>query len=358
MAGDTFGQSFRVTSWGESHGSEVGALLHGCPAGVSITEADIQRELDRRRPGQSHLVTPRKESDRVEIVSGVYEGRTTGSPIALRIANQDARSADYDELARLYRPSHADYTYSAKYGHRDPRGGGRSSARITAGWVAAGAVARCFLPQIEVVAFVTQIGSVKAEVDTDLVKLNEVDDSLVRCPVPAASDAMIQEIEEVRRDGDSVGGIIGCVCRGVGAGLGEPVFDKLEADLAKAMLAINATKGFEIGSGFGAAGMRGRVHNDELYLGEDGEVRTRGNQAGGIVGGISNGMPLVFRVAFKPTATIASAQQTLDSDHAPTVLKARGRHDPCVLPRAVPIVEAMAYLVIADHTLRHRATAP
>jgi len=333
----------------------VGVVIDGCPPLVPLAEADIQRELDRRRPGQSEIVTPRKEEDRCQILSGVFEGKTTGTPISIVVWNNDARPEAYTEMATAYRPSHADYSYDAKFGIRDHRGGGRASARETIGRVAAAAVARKVLervaPGLEIVAYVKTIRELVAEIDPATVTAASVEGNIVRCPDGAMAERMIALIKEVRGEGDSVGGTIECVARGVPAGLGEPVFDRLEADLAKAMLSLPATKGFEIGSGFAGTLLKGSQHNDAFEM-REGAVRTATNRSGGVQGGISNGEPIVFRVAFKPTATIAKAQQTVTREHAETELAARGRHDPCVLPRAVPMVEAMTALVLCDHALR------
>lgn len=355
--GNSFGQLFRLTTWGESHGAAIGAIIDGCPPGLELDVADIQPDLDRRAPGQSHLVTQRKESDTVRILSGVFEGRTLGTPIGLEIPNEDQRPADYREVRETYRPSHADYTYDAKFGLRDYRGGGRASARETAARVAAGAVARKLLRErygVEIVAWVSKIGPHVAECDVNAVTRADVERTIVRCPDPAVAGAMIGAVESARKAGNSLGGVVTAVARGVPPGWGAPVFDRLEADLAKAMLGIPASKGFEVGSGFGGTDLTGRDHNDEFYM--DGtRVRTRTNRSGGVQGGISNGEPIYFRVAFKPTATIALEQRTVDIHGQPTTLKGRGRHDPCVLPRAAPIVEAMTALVLADHALRQRA---
>ena len=356
--GNTFGQLFRVTTFGESHGGGIGVVIDGCPPKIDISEADIQRELDRRRPGQSKLTTQRKEEDRCEILSGVFEGKTLGTPIALAVRNKDARPEDYSEIADKFRPSHADYTYEAKYGIRNWQGGGRASARETIGRVAAGAVAKKILerlyPNFEVVAYVTQIHDITAKIDRSTVKMKDVEKNIVRCADAAAAKRMMSLIEQVRDQGDSIGGLIECVIRGIPPGLGEPVFDKLDADLSKAMLSIPATKGFEIGSGFGATRMRGSQHNDPFEM-RAGKIRTKTNKSGGVQGGISNGEDIYFRVAFKPPATIALQQKTVTSSKQQSELAARGRHDPCVLPRAVPIVEAMAALVLCDHALRHQA---
>src|SRR6516225_6484083 len=356
--GNTFGQLFRVTTFGESHGGGIGVIIDGCPPRIEISEAEIQRELDRRRPGQSKLTTQRKEQDRCEILSGVFEGQTLGTAIAVAVRNRDARPEDYIEIAGKFRPSHADYTYEAKYGIRNWQGGGRASARETIGRVAAGAVAKKILAALytdfEVVAYVTQIQEVTAKIDRSDVNMNHVEKNLVRCPDAGAAKKMISLIEQIRDAGDSVGGVIECVVRGVPAGLGDPVFDKLEADLAKAMLSIPAAKAFEIGSGFGATQMRGSQHNDAFET-RAGKIRTTTNNSGGVQGGISNGEDIYFRVAFKPPATIALEQKTVTTSNEETALAARGRHDPCVLPRAVPIVEAMAALVLCDHALRQNA---
>src|SRR5229473_3232138 len=356
--GNIFGELFRISTWGESHGGGVGAVIDGCPPRIELSEEDIQRDLDRRRPGQSEIVSQRKETDRCKILSGVFEGKTLGTPISLMVMNKDARPQDYAKTASTFRPSHADFTYEAKYGIRNWQGGGRASARETIGRVAAGAIARKvlakFYPKIDIVAYVTQVHEVTAKIDKWKVKRQEVDASIVRCPDKAAAKLMMQLIEEVRDQGDSLGGAIECVVRNAPAGLGEPVFDKLEADLAKAMLSLPATKGFEIGSGFSATRMRGSEHNDPFEM-RGGKVRTSTNYSGGIQGGISNGEEIYFRVAFKPTATIAREQETVSASREQTKLAARGRHDPCVLPRAVPMVEAMAALVLCDHALRQRA---
>ncbi len=358
--GNVFGHLFRVTTFGESHGPSLGAIVDGCPAQLALSEADLQPDLDRRAPGQSRLVTQRKESDTVRIASGVFEGQTLGTPIGLLIANEDMRPGDYREVRDKYRPSHADYAYDAKYGVRDYRGGGRSSARETAARVAAGAVARKLLRDrygVEALAWVSRVGDVEADCDVERVTFDEVERTPVRCPEPGAAAAMIEAIERARKAGDSIGGVVTCVARGCPAGWGEPVFDRLEADLAKAMLSLPASKGFEIGSGFAGAAMRGSGHNDAFYM-EGARVRTRTNRSGGVQGGISNGEAIYFRVAFKPTATIVREQATVDRFGAETTLAARGRHDPCVLPRAAPVVEAMALLVLADHALRHEARRP
>lgn len=354
--GSTFGHLFRITTFGESHGGGVGVVIDGCPPRVEISEADIQTELDRRRPGQSHIVTPRKEEDRCEILSGVMDGKTLGTPIALLVRNKDARSQDYDEMAVKYRPSHADATYDAKYGIRNWRGGGRSSARETIGRVAAGAIAKKILHQVagvEIIGYVKRIKDLEGAVDPNTVTMEQVESNIVRCPDHECAERMIELIEQTGRSGDSIGGVVECVARAVPKGLGEPVFDKLEADLAKAVMSLPASKGFEIGSGFAGTLLTGFQHNDEFYIDDQGEIRTVTNRSGGIQGGISNGENIILRVAFKPTATIRKEQRTVTTDGEETVLAAKGRHDPCVLPRAVPMVEAMVALVLCDHLLRH-----
>ncbi len=356
---NSFGKLFTVTTWGESHGLAVGAVVDGCPPRLPLAAGEIQAELDRRRPGQSDIVTPRKEEDKVEILAGVFEGRTTGAPISMLVHNTDARPGAYDEMREKFRPSHADYTYQAKYGIRDHRGGGRSSARETIGRVAAGAVAKKILALaagVEIRAYLTQVHTitVPAGALAQFPTLAEVEATAVRCPHPATAKKMIARIKQARSAGDSVGGIITCRIRGVPAGLGEPVFDRLEADLAKAMLSLPATKGFEIGSGFAGASLKGSEHNDAFRIRER-RVRTATNRSGGVQGGISNGEEICFNVAFKPTATILQPQLTVDVRNRETELQARGRHDPCVVPRAVPIVESMAALVLVDHWMRHAA---
>ena len=358
--GSTFGQLFRVTTFGESHGGGLGVVIDGCPPNIGVTLGEIQAELDRRRPGQSSITTQRKEDDRCEILSGMFEDRTLGTPIAILVRNQDARPGDYNDMAKTFRPSHADFTYQAKYGIRNWQGGGRASARETIGRVAAGVIAHKVLqsmaPTIETVAYVLQVHEISAQVDRTRVRKEEVERNTIRCPDASAAVKMIELIEQTRAAGDSLGGVIECVVRNVPVGLGEPVFDKLEADLAKAMLSLPATKGFEVGSGFGATRMRGSEHNDPFEM-QGARVRTSTNHSGGIQGGISNGEDIYFRVAFKPTATIAREQQTVTAAGEETKLSARGRHDPCVLPRAVPMVEAMASLVLCDHALRQKAIA-
>jgi chorismate synthase len=353
-----FGVLFRVTTWGESHGGGVGVVIDGCPPRIDLSLEDIQSQLDRRRPGQSEIVTQRKEADHCEILSGVFQGKTLGTPISIIVRNEDARSEAYTEMETVYRPSHADFTYQAKYGIRNWQGGGRASARETIGRVAAAAVARKVLlraiPEIELVAYVRCIHTVEAEIDPSTVTAAEVERSIVRCPHPDSADKMIEVIKTMRKEGNSVGGVIECVIRGVPPGLGEPVFDKLEADLAKGILSLPAAKGIEFGSGFAGTRMTGAEHNDPFET-KGGRVRTKSNYSGGIQGGISNGEDILFRVAFKPTATILQPQVTVNIEGEPVVLAARGRHDPCVLPRAVPILEAMAWLVICDHWLRQKA---
>lgn len=352
------GQLFRVTTFGESHGGGIGAVVDGCPPRLPLNEEIIQHDLDRRRPGQSRLTTLRDEADKVTILSGLFEGRTLGSPIAMLVGNTDARPNAYEDFKDMYRPSHADYTTEAKYGIRNWQGGGRASARETIGRVAAGAIARQLLAtvaDIEVLAWVRQVGTITADVDVAAVTLADVEADATRCPSPEHAEAMTEAIEAARRDGNSLGGIVECVARRVPPGLGEPVFDKLDADFAKAALSLPAAKGFEIGSGFAGVTMTGREHNDPFIPGPDGHPRTASNRSGGVQGGISNGEDIVIRVAFKPTATIASAQDTVDRDNNPVTLAARGRHDPCVLPRAVPMVEAQVLLVLADHWLRQQA---
>ncbi len=354
----TFGTLFRATTFGESHGKGVGVIVDGCPPGLTLSEKDIQPQLDRRRPGQTRLTTDREEADRVTILSGVENGRVLGTPIAMCVANRDQRPDDYAPLSAIPRPSHADYTYQMKYGIRTSSGGGRSSARETIGRVAAGAIADKFLHEnygIEIVAWVSSVGNISAgEIDENLITREKVDANAVRCPVPPKAEQMMEAILAAKEDKDSLGGIISCVCRQVPAGLGEPVFDKMEARLAQAMMSIPATKGFEIGSGFGGTRMTGSQHNDP-FVEKEGRLGTVTNYSGGVQGGISNGEPIIFRVAFKPPATIGKAQQTADFEGNKITLEAKGRHDPCVVPRAVPIVESMAALVLGDLALRQRA---
>ncbi len=354
--GNTFGKIFSISTFGESHGAGVGVVIDGCPAGLVIDETFIQSELDRRRPGQSSITTQRKEQDLLQILSGVFEGKATGAPIALFIANEDARSKDYGHLENTFRPSHADFTYEKKYGTRDYRGGGRSSARETAARVAAGAIAKLFLRHvgIQVQAFVSQVGDIQSPPYTSM-DLSKTEENIVHCPDSATADKMIALIDEVRKSRDTIGGVVTGVIRNSPVGLGEPVFDKLHADLGKAMLSINAVKGFEYGSGFGGITMRGSAHND-AFINEGGKIRTTTNFSGGIQGGISNGEDIYFKVAFKPVATIMQDQESVDREGNPVAVAGKGRHDPCVVPRAVPIVEAMAALVMADFVLRARST--
>ena len=358
---NTFGHLFRITTWGESHGGAVGVVIDGCPPQIDVDISTIQFELDRRKPGQSRLTTQRQESDTVEILSGVFEGKTLGTPISMLVWNKDARPSAYEHLKDLYRPSHADFTYQQKYGIRNWQGGGRASARETIGRVAAGAIAKQILrdnAETETLAYVKQIHTLAAEVDTDTVTLEQIEESPVRCPDPIVSPKMAERIDQARRDRDSLGGIIESVARNVPVGLGEPVFDKPKADLAKAMMSLPATMGFQIGSGFDGITMTGSEHNDAFYLRKNDageQIRTRTNNSGGTQGGISNGENIVFQVAFKPTATIGKPQQTVDIDGNEVTLEASGRHDPCVLVRAPAIVEAMAALVLTDHLLRQRA---
>ncbi len=357
--GSTFGHLFRISTWGESHGGGVGVVIDGCPPRIPLCEEDLQRDLDRRRPGQSEITTPRKEADQAEILSGTFEGLTLGSPIAILVRNKDARPEAYAEMATKFRPSHADYTYQAKYGIRNWQGGGRSSARETIGRVAAAAVAKKvirerFAPEIEIIAYVRSIHDIETNPDPGTVDARTVESNIVRAGDPAAVETMIERIKQMRAEGNSVGGVVECVIRRCPVGLGMPVFDRLEADLAKAMLSLPATKGFEIGSGFAGTHLTGSEHNDPFRM-VDGAVRTATNRSGGVQGGISNGEDIVFRIAFKPTATIMTSQETVSTGAENTELKGRGRHDPCVLPRAVPMVEAMAALVICDHALRQKA---
>ncbi len=354
--GNTFGRMFRVTTWGESHGDAVGVAVDGCPPRLRLSEGDIQRELDRRRPGQSEISTQRKEGDQAQILSGVFEGETLGTPILIGVWNTDARGKDYEHMRRVYRPSHADYTYDAKFGIRNWKGGGRASARETIGRVAAGAIAKKWLAQeygVEIVGYVKQVWRLAADVDPDTVSAADVEANIARCPDQDMAARMIERIKQARKEGDSLGGVVECVARGAPAGLGEPVFDKLEADLAKSVMSMPACKGFEVGSGFGGTLLTGSQHNDPFYS-ESGRIRTRTNNSGGIQGGISNGENIVIRAAFKPTATIMREQDTVDVDGNAVALQGRGRHDPCVLPRAVPIVESMMALALADHALRQR----
>jgi chorismate synthase len=351
---NSYGKIFRITTFGESHGVAIGVVIDGCPAGLDIDESFIQTELDRRKPGQSKITTQRKEDDVFKIVSGVFEGKSTGAPIAIVIENKDQRSKDYSHLESTYRPSHADFTYEAKYGHRDYRGGGRSSARETAARVAAGAIAKLLLKKhgVEINAYVSSVGEVEAPPYTQL-DFSKTEDTIVRCPDPATADKMIALIEQTRLSRDTIGGTVTCVVKGTPVGLGEPVFDKLHAELGKAMLSINAVKGFEYGSGFAGTRLTGSQHNDE-FINEGGKIRTKTNFSGGIQGGISNGEDIYFNVAFKPVATIMQDQQSVDKEGNEVTVSGKGRHDPCVVPRAVPIVEAMAALVLTDFLLRSR----
>ncbi len=355
--GSTFGHLFRITTFGESHGGGVGVVIDGCPPQLEISRDEIQFELDRRRPGQSKITTPRKEADQCEILSGMFEGKTLGTPIAIMVRNKDPRPQDYEEMRLKYRPSHADATYDAKYGIRNWQGGGRSSARETIGRVAAGAIAKKILHQVagvEIVAYVKRIQNLEGAIDPETVTLDQVEANIVRCPDVECADRMIELIDQARRDQNSLGGVVECVARHVPPGLGEPVFDKLEADLAKGIMSLPATKGFEIGSGFAGTVLTGKEHNDAFCLDDQGTMRTATNRSGGIQGGISNGESIILRAAFKPTATIGQAQQTVTTTGEATVLAAKGRHDPCVLPRAVPMVEAMVALVLCDHLLRNQ----
>jgi chorismate synthase len=354
---NTFGTLFRITTFGESHGPGIGVVIDGCPAGLAVDITDIQAALDRRRPGQSDLTTPRKEADQVEVLSGIFQGYTTGTPIGLFIRNQDQASHDYSHIEHAYRPSHADYTYDQKYGRRDYRGGGRSSARETAARVAAGAIAQKLLEQhgIQVNSYVSQVGAVQVPVGYEALDLNLIETNPVRCPHPETAERMAELIRQTRDRHDTVGGVVTGVAKGVPVGLGEPVFDRLHAELGHAMLSINAVKGFEYGSGFSGVLLFGSEHNDEFYRDEADQVRTRTNHSGGIQGGISNGQDIYFRVAFKPVATILQPQKTLNNQGEEITLAGKGRHDPCVLPRAVPIVDAMTNLVLADMLLRARS---
>lgn len=350
MAGNSFGNIFRVTTFGESHGRAIGGVLDGCPAGIPLDLELIQKDLDRRKPGQSAIVTQRKEPDEVEIYSGIFEGRTTGTPIGFAIHNTNQKSKDYGHIKDSYRPSHADYVYDQKYGFRDYRGGGRSSARETASRVVAGAIAKQFLKGIEINAFVSQVGTLKMEKSYLELDLKTAEDNIVRCPDQEMAVKMEEYIKAIKKDGDTIGGVITCVATNVPVGLGEPVFDKLHAELGKAMLSINAVKGFEYGSGFEGVTMKGSEHNDPFNT--DGSTKT--NHSGGVQGGISNGMDIYFNVAFKPVATVIQGYQTIDKEGNLVQTQGKGRHDPCVVPRAVPIVEAMTALVLADYMLLSR----
>jgi len=355
MSGDSFGKLFKVTNWGESHGPMLGAVVEGCPAGLELSCDDIQPALDRRKPGQSKIVSQRKESDSVEIVSGLVDGKTTGTPISLLLKNQDQKSKDYSNIENLYRPSHGDFTYQQKYGLRDVAGGGRTSARVTAASVAAGAIAEKILRVrhgIKITAWVESVQDILFKADEVSVEREQVESNIVRCPDAEIAEQMIERIEQVRKAGDTIGGVVACCIQKVPIGLGEPIYDKLEADLAKAMLSINASKGFEVGSGFSGTLMRGTEHND-IFIRENEHIVTQSNYSGGIQAGISNGMPITFKVAFKPVATLLQKQKTVDKQGNEIDYQVHGRHDPCVLPRAVPIVEAMAALVLCDHSLRY-----
>ena len=353
MAGNSFGKLFKISTFGESHGPAIGVVIDGCPSGLEVDIDFIQKELSRRRPGQSSIVTQRKEKDEVEILSGVFDGVSTGTPISLLIRNKDQKSRDYDHIKEKYRPSHADFTYQEKYGQRDYRGGGRSSARETAARVASGAIAKMLLARmgVDITAYVSQVGAIKVDSNSPGFDLSTIEDNIVRTADGSAAEEMIELIKATRKKGDTIGGMITCLIHNLPAGLGEPVFDKLHADLGKAMLSINAVKGFEYGSGFSCIEMSGSQHNDEFVL-ENDQVVTKTNYSGGIQGGISNGMPINFNVAFKPVATLMKDQHSIDKNKSSTTVKGKGRHDPCVVPRAVVIVEAMAALVLVDHLLR------
>ena len=350
MAGNSFGTIFRLTTFGESHGRALGGVLDGCPAGIEFDEEAIQNELNRRKPGQSAIVTQRKEPDTVEIYSGIFEGKTTGTPIGFAIHNTNQKSKDYSHIQDSYRPSHADFVYDKKYGFRDYRGGGRSSARETASRVVAGAIAKQFLKGIEINAFVSQVGTLKLEIPYQQLDFNQIESNAVRCPDAQTASRMEEYIKSIKKEGDTIGGVITCVAKNIPIGLGEPVFDKLHAELGKAMLSINAVKGFEYGSGFDGVEMKGSDHNDQFN--SDGTTKT--NLSGGVQGGISNGMDIYFSVAFKPVATVLQAYDTIDKEGNKVTTQGKGRHDPCVVPRAVPIVEAMTALVLADFMLLAR----
>ncbi|MCO5247983.1 MAG: chorismate synthase [Chitinophagales bacterium] len=358
MSGSSFGKVFKISTFGESHGKAIGVVIDGCPAGLKLDIEKIQKDLDRRRPGQSKITTQRKEGDICHILSGVFEDVTEGTPIGMVIYNEDQKSKDYDHIKDKYRPSHADFTFDVKFGVRDYRGGGRSSARETAARVAAGSVAKQLLATagIDIHAYVSQVGNIFLEKNYQEVDFDLIESNIVRCPDEETAEKMIQLITQMRKEGDTIGGVLTCVIKGVPVGLGEPVFDKLHADLAKAMMSINATKGFEYGSGFEGTQLKGSEHNDIFYKDEDGQIKTKTNRSGGIQGGISNGMDIYFKVAFKPVATIMKVQESLDVNGDEVEVSGRGRHDPCVLPRAVPIVEAMTALVLADHWLRNRSS--
>ena len=356
MAANTFGEIFRVTTFGESHGVALGGIIDGCPAGLEIDLAFIQSELDRRKPGQSKIVTQRKEPDEVDFLSGIFEGKSTGVPIGFVIKNDNQKSKDYDHIKDSFRPSHADFTYTEKYGNRDHRGGGRSSARETVSRVVAGAIAKLMLKKlgVNITAYVSQVGPLKLDKNYSQLDLNKTENNIIRCPDEQMAEQMIELIDSIRKEGDTIGGVVTCVVQGTPVGLGEPVFDKLHADLGKAMLSINAVKGFEYGSGFNGLVLRGSQHNDAFYT-ENGKVKTKTNHSGGIQGGISNGEDIYFNVAFKPVATIMRDQSSIDKDGNESTVSGKGRHDPCVLPRAVPIVEAMAAMVLVDHFLRAKS---
>lgn len=356
MAGNTTGKLFCLTTFGESHGEAIGGVIDGCPPGLKISMDFIQNELEKRKPGQSFLTTKRKETDKVEFLSGIFNGKTTGAPIGFIIKNIDKKTEDYEFLKDIYRPSHADYTYEKKYGVRDYRGGGRASARETAARVVGGAVAKIILKNsgINIIAYVSKIGDIELEKDYKILNFEQIEKSLVRCPDKETSEKMINLIKNIKDEGDSIGGIISCVVQGVPVGLGEPVFDKLQADLAKAMMSINAAKGFEYGAGFKSSGKKGSEHNDSFVI-EDGEIITKTNNSGGIQGGISNGQDIYFNVAFKPTPTIKKEQQTIDKNGKKVIFSGKGRHDVCIVPRAVPVVEAMTAIVFADHFLRFKS---
>ena len=350
MAGNSFGNIFKLSTFGESHGKALGGVIDGCPAGVELDFVTINKELNRRRPGQSEIVTQRKEDDSVEFLSGIFEGKTTGTPIGFIIVNKDQKSKDYSHIQNSYRPSHADFVYDKKYGFRDYRGGGRSSARETVVRVVAGSIAKMLLKDVKINAFVSSVGEITYDYQNSKVNFDKIEDSIVRCPDKKTSEQMISLIKSIKKNGDTVGGVISCIIRGVPVGLGEPVFNKLHAELGRAMLSINAVKGFEFGSGFKGSSMKGSEHNDSFNA--DGTTKT--NRSGGIQGGISNGMDIYFNVAFKPVSTIMRDQDSIDSDGNEVKVKGKGRHDPCVVPRAVPIVEAMSALVLADYLLLNR----
>jgi chorismate synthase len=357
MAGNTFGTLFRLTTFGESHGVALGGIIDGCPAGLEIDLNFVKSELQRRKPGQSHITTQRKEEDEVKFLSGIFEGKTTGHPIGFTIENTNQKSNDYEHIKDAYRPSHADFTYQEKYGIRDYRGGGRSSARETACRIVGGAIAKLYLKHLNVSiqAYVNQVGHIKLEKNYQDLDLSKTEESIIRCPDAATAYKMVSYIEDIRKEGNTIGGIVSCVVKGTPIGLGEPVFDRLHADFGKAMLSINAVKGFEYGEGFNSINFKGSELNDAFTL-TDGKVNTSTNHSGGIQGGISNGQDIYFNVAFKPVATIMQDQQSVDKDGNEMVVKGRGRHDPCVLPRAVPIVESMAALVLVDHILRNKTS--